>query len=173
MADQYRVVVIGGGVVGASVCYHLAKLGWSDIALVEKNELTAGSTWHAAGNGGVWSGTLLISRFMSYTIELYKRLEAETGQAVGIHQPGSLTVTRNPDRLDDYRRQFARGKTVGLDFAVMTPDECKEMVPLMRTDDLVGAIWDAQHGHFDPSSATQAMAKAPGPWASRFAAIPR
>ncbi len=158
MINHTRVAIIGGGVVGCSLLYHLAEAGWADCILLEKNELTAGSTWHAAGNGGVWSGTTLITRFMKYSVDLYRRLEREKGQDLGLHQPGSITVTRTPDRLLDFKRQIARGKTLGLEFELWSPDEIKARFPLIETGDLVGGIWDAQHGHFDPSSVTMEMA---------------
>ena len=99
MTHHAQIVVIGGGIVGASVLYHLAKLGCTDCVLIEKNELTAGVTWHAAGNTPSASGSLLISRFQASAIDLYGRLEEETGQATGLHQPGSLSLATHPDRI--------------------------------------------------------------------------
>jgi len=159
LANHYQVAIVGGGIVGCSVAYHLAQQGCTDVVLLEKNELTAGSTWHAAGNGGVWSGTTLITRFMKYSIDLYRELERQSGQPLGLHQPGSITVTRIPDRLDDFRRQISRGKTLGLEFELFGPEEMKERFPLMETGDLVGGIWDAQHGYFDPYLVTTEMAR--------------
>lgn len=158
MTDHVRVAIIGGGVVGCSTLLHLAEAGWSDVLLLEKNVLTAGSTWHAAGNGGAWSGSTLITRFMKHSLALYRQLEREAGQPLGLHQPGSFTVTSNPARLDEFRRQVARGKTLGLEFEICGPEEMRSRAPLMNGDGLVAGIWDPLHGHFDPSSVTNAMA---------------
>ncbi|KIC12552.1 hypothetical protein RA19_01340 [Leisingera sp. ANG-M1] len=158
MADHVQVAIIGGGVVGCSTLLHLAEAGWRDTLLLEKNVLTAGSTWHAAGNGGAWSGSTLITRFMKHSLALYRQLEREAGQPLGLHQPGSFTVTSNPARLDEFRRQVARGKTLGLEFKICGPREMRERAPLMDTAGLVAGIWDPLHGHFDPSSVTNAMA---------------
>ena len=158
MTRKVQVAIIGGGVVGCSTLLHLAEAGWTDAILLERNILTAGATWHAAGNGGAWSGSTLITRFMKHSLALYRRLEREAGQPLGLHQPGSFTVTSNPARMDQFHRQVARGKTLDLEFEVCGPDEMRESAPLMRTEGLVAGIWDPLHGHFDPSSVTNAMA---------------
>lgn len=158
MAENVRVAIIGGGVVGCSTLLHLAEAGWTDTLLLEKNVLTAGSTWHAAGNGGAWSGAALITRFMQHSLKLYRQLEVEAGTPLGLHQPGSFTVTSNPARLDEFRRQVARGKTLGLEFEICSPEEMRNRAPLMDAQGIVAGIWDPLHGHFDPSSVTNAMA---------------
>ncbi len=154
-----RVVVIGGGIVGCSVLYHLARRGWRDVVLLERAELTAGSTWHAAGNTPHFSTSLNISRIHRYGTELYQRLEAETGQGVGFHLTGSLRLASHPDRMDEYRFHRAKARAIGLPFELVGPDEVRRLHPLVATDGLLGAAWNPEDGHVDPSMATQALAK--------------
>jgi dimethylglycine dehydrogenase len=154
-----RVVVIGGGIVGCSVLYHLARLGWSDVVLLEKGELTQGSTWHAAGNTPHFSTSLTLGRIHLYGVALYQRLEAETGQAVGFHKTGSLRLATRPDRMDEWRHHRGKARYLGMPFELIGPDEIKALHPLVETDGVLGAIWNPEDGHIDPSSVTNALAK--------------
>jgi dimethylglycine dehydrogenase len=159
LPGQTPVAVIGGGILGCSVLYHLAKRGWRDVLLIERAELTAGSTWHAAGNTPHFSTSLNISRLHLYSTELYRRLEAETGQAVGFHRTGSLRLASVPDRMDEYRFHRAKARAIGVPFELVGPAEIARLHPLLSTDGLLGAAWNPEDGHLDPSSATQALAK--------------
>jgi dimethylglycine dehydrogenase len=160
MKSHARVVVIGGGVMGASLIYHLTQLGWRDVVLLEKNELTAGSTWHAAGLCTHYAHNITIMNLRAHSVKLYRSILAEeTGQAVGFHACGALRVTRFEDRLDEFRQVQGIGKFAGFDFDILTPGELKEIYPLARVDDLIGAIYEPLDGHVDPSQATHALAK--------------
>ena len=160
MKTHARVAVIGGGVMGASLIYHLTQLGWDDVVLIEKNELTAGSTWHAAGLCTHYAHNITIMNLRAYSVKLYKSiLEQETGQPVSFHACGALRVTRYQDRLDEFRQVQGIGRFAGFDFDILTPGELKEVFPLAEVDDLIGAIYEPLDGYVDPSQATQAMAK--------------
>lgn len=146
--------------MGVSLLYHLAKLGWSDVVLVEKNELTAGSTWHAAGLATNFAHSLPIQLMRGHSIELYKTvLEQETGDPVGFHACGALRMTRSEDRMDEFRHVQGLGSFVDNRFHILTPDELKEIYPLVEIDGLIGAIYEPNDGHVDPTLATNAMAK--------------
>lgn len=163
MADlptHARVIVIGGGIVGCSVLYHLVKLGWTDVVLLERNELTAGSTWHAAGNTPHYNTSLTLSRVHQESVALYQRLESETGQSVGFHRTGSLRLASVPDRMDEYRFHRAKARLIDLPFEIIGPREIAKRHPLLDTTGLLGAVWNPDDGHVDPSSVTQALAKA-------------
>ena len=160
MKSHVRVAVIGGGAMGASLIYHLTQLGWGDVVLIEKNELTAGSTWHAAGLCTHYAHNITIMNLRAHSVKLYQSVLAEeTGQAVSFHACGALRVTRHQDRLDEFRQVQGIGKFAGFDFHILSPQELKEIYPLARVDDLIGAIYEPLDGHVDPSQATQAMAK--------------
>lgn len=159
MRTQARVVVIGGGVVGCSVLYHLAKLGWRDTLLLEKNELTAGSTWHAAGLCTQFNASLNVTRLLMYGVELYKQLEAETGQAVDFHEVGSIRLATVPERLDHYRDQRGLARIAGLPFEIIGPEELGRLCPIISLDGVLAGAWTPTDGYLDPSSVTQAMAK--------------
>jgi dimethylglycine dehydrogenase len=160
MKSHARVVVIGGGVMGASLIYHLTQLGWRDVVLVEKNELTAGSTWHAAGLCTHYAHNITVMNLRAHSVKLYRSILAqETGQPVSFHPCGALRVTRREDRLDEFRQVQGIGKFAGFDFHILTPGELSEIYPLARVDDLIGAIYEPLDGHVDPSQATHAMAK--------------
>lgn len=152
-------VIVGGGIMGCSVAYHLAHRGWTNVVLVEQSQLTAGTTWHAAGLVGQLKSTKNTTALARYSAELYSRLEEETGQATGFIRTGSLSVADNPERFEELLRGASMAKTVGLDITVLTPDEAKERWPLMRTDDLVGAVHLPADGHCNPVDTTVAMAK--------------
>jgi dimethylglycine dehydrogenase len=152
-------VVIGGGVMGCSLLYHLAKLGWTDTVLVEKNELTAGSTWHAAGLCTHFAHNVTVMHMRAHSVRLYRsELERDTGNAVDFHPSGALRITRNPDRIDEFRHVQGIGRFAGFDFHILTPNELAAIYPLTITDGIIGAIHEPNDGHVDPSQATQAMA---------------
>jgi len=160
MKTSARVVVIGGGVMGCSLIYHLAKFGWNDVVLVEKNELTAGSTWHAAGLCTHYAHNITIMNLRAHSVNLYKSILAdETGQPVSFHATGALRVTTKQDRLDEFRHVQGLGKFAGHDFNILNPRELKEIYPLVNIDGLIGAIHEPCDGYVDPSQATHAMAR--------------
>ena len=160
MKSQARVVVIGGGVVGCSVLYHLARAGWTDVMLIERSELTSGSTWHAAGGFHTLNGDPNVARLQAYTISLYKELEELSGQSCSLHMTGGVMMADTPDRMDFLRQAKATGRYLGMDTELITPSEAKSMFPLMDEKHFVGALWDPVEGHLDPSGTTQAYAKA-------------
>ena len=159
MRDQARVVVIGGGIVGCSVLYHLAKLGWSDVMLVEKTELTAGSTWHAAGLLPLFNMSYSVGQLHKYSIDLYQKLEEETGQAVSFHRTGNLRLATNQERMDEYRNYCGTANTIGVPFELIGPNEIGDLWPLCNLDGLVGALFHPHDGHVAPVDVTQALAK--------------
>ena len=159
MRDQARVVVIGGGIVGCSVLYHLAKLGWSDVMLVEKTELTAGSTWHAAGLLPLFNMSYSVGQLHKYSIDLYQQLEAETGQAVSFHRTGNLRLATNQERMDEYRNYCGTANTIGVPFELIGPNEIGDLWPLCNLEGLVGALFHPHDGHVAPVDVTQALAK--------------
>jgi dimethylglycine dehydrogenase len=158
---HYRAVVIGGGVVGASVLYHLAKLGWTDVALVERAELTAGSTWHAAAGFHAFNGDPNVAALQDYTIKLYREIQAESGQDVGIHMTGGLNIASDPLRWEELKSAWATFQTIGITTArLISPDEIKSICPIIETSTLIGGLYDSNEGYVDPNGATQAYAKA-------------
>ena len=159
MRDQARVVVIGGGIVGCSVLYHLAKLGWSDVMLVERTELTAGSTWHAAGLLPLFNMSYSVGQLHKYSIDLYQQLEEETGQAVSFHRTGNLRLATNQERMDEYRNYCGTANTIGVPFELIGPNEIGALWPLCNLDGLVGALFHPHDGHVAPVDVTQALAK--------------
>ena len=154
-----RVVVVGGGIAGASTAYHLAKLGIKDVLLLEQGKLTCGTTWHAAGLVGQTRATRNATRMSRYGIELYSSLEKETGLATGWKQCGSLNVAKTPERLTLIKRQMARAKSFGIEFEFISPAEAGKRVPILRTDDLAGAVWIPGDGKANPTDLTQSLAK--------------
>src|SRR4051795_1585061 len=136
-----RAVIIGGGVVGCSVAYHLTKLGWRDVVLLEQGRLTAGTTWHAAGLVGQMRPNRTMTAMSRYGIELYAGLEKETGLATGWKQCGSVNVARTPERMKLMRRQMARAQSFGVEFEWLSAAQVAARVPLLRTDDLAGGVW--------------------------------
>ena len=158
MKASAQVVVIGGGVVGASVLYHLTKAGWTDVVLVERRELTSGSTWHAAGGMHTLNGDPNVSKLQQYTIELYQEIEAASGQSCSIHLPGGLMLADTRERLDWLRMAQARGRYLGMDLEIITPAEAKAIFPLMEDQYFVGALFDPVEGHVDPTGVTNAYA---------------
>lgn len=156
--ETFKVAVIGGGVIGTSVLYHLAERGWADSILLEKSILTAGSTWHAAANGNSINGSPNIARLQRRSIEIYPRLEEETGVAISIHRPGGVFVATNEDRMNEYRTTFSRGRRLGFGWRIVGPEEIAEMHPLTNIDGVVGGLYGEDDGHIDPSGVTQAFA---------------
>ena len=160
MKSQAKVVVIGGGVVGVGTLYHLAKKGWGDeVILIEKAELTSGSTWHAAGLLPLFNMSYSVGQIHKYSVELYRSLEKETGQPVGFSQVGNLRLAMNDDRMDEYYQYAATAKTIGIDVKFLTPKQVEEIWPLCKTENLVGAIYHPEDGYIQPADLTQAMAK--------------
>lgn len=155
-----RVVVIGGGVVGCSVLYHLAKAGWTDIMLIERSELTSGSSWHAAGGFHTLNGDPNVAKLQAYTVSLYDELEKVSGQACSLHLTGGVMMADNEERMNFLRYVHATGRALGMETELITPSEAKAMFPLMDESHFVGALWDPVEGHLDPSGTTHAYAKA-------------
>jgi dimethylglycine dehydrogenase len=160
MQTHAKVVVIGGGVVGCSVLYHLAKAGWKDLLLIERSELTSGSSWHAAGGFHTLNGDPNVARLQAYTVSLYKELEEVSGQSCSLHLTGGVMLADSPERMDFLRLTHARGRYLGMETELITPSEAKAMFPLLDTSHFVGALWDPVEGHLDPSGTTHAYAKA-------------
>jgi dimethylglycine dehydrogenase len=159
MKTHARVVIVGGGVVGVSILYHLVKKGWSDVVLCEKMELTHGSTWHAAGLLPLFNMSYTVGQIHKYSVDLYKGLEAETGQAVGFHQTGNLRLATNRDRMDEYHKYCGTANTIGVPFRIVTPKEVKELWPLCNVEGIIGALYHPQDGHVAPADVTMALAK--------------
>ncbi len=157
--DRARVVVIGGGVIGTSVAYHLTKLGWHDVVLLEQGRLSSGTTWHAAGLVGQLRASETGTRLVQYSGQLYSELEAETGLSAGYKQCGGVTVARTTERMVQLRRTAATAEAFGLECELMTPAEALERFPVMQVDDLVGAIWLPGDGKANPTDLTTALAK--------------
>ena len=160
MKRQARVVVIGGGVVGCSVLYHLTKLGWADVMLVERSELTSGSTWHAAGGFHTLNGDTNMAALQGYTIRLYRELEELTGVSCGLHHVGGVTLADTPERMDMLKAERAKHRYMGLETEILTPNEIAQRAELVNIEGLLGGLFDPLDGHLDPSGTTQAYAKA-------------
>ena len=154
-----RVVIIGGGAVGASALYHLCKAGWTDCVLLEKNELTAGSTWHAAGNVPTFSSSWSIMNMQRYSAELYRGLGAAVDYPMNYHVTGSVRLGHSKERLQEFQRVKGMGRYQGMDLEILTPDEVRGKYPFVETHDLTGALYDPYDGDIDPAQLTQALAK--------------
>jgi len=160
MKSDARVVVIGGGVVGASVLYHLTKAGWKDVLLIERGELTCGSTWHAAGGMHTLNGDPNVARLQQYTINLYKELERISGQSCGLHMPGGIMLAGTRERFDWLKMAKARGRYLGMELELISADEAARVFPIIDKKYFVGALLDPIEGHVDPYGVTHAYAKA-------------
>lgn len=154
-----RVVIIGGGAVGASALYHLAKAGWTDCVLLEKNELTAGSTWHAAGNVPTFSSSWSIMNMQRYSASLYRELGALVDYPMNYHVTGSIRLGHSKERLQEFKRVVGMGRYQGMDLDILSPDEMRGKYPFLETHDLTGALYDPYDGDIDPAQLTQALAK--------------
>ena len=159
MKSTARAVVIGGGVVGVSTLYHLAKMGWSDAVLIERRELTSGSTWHAAGLLPLFNLSYSVGKLHQYSVELYPSLEAETELVVGFSNVSNIRLARTADRMDEYRYYAGVAETIGVDVNFLTPAQVKEIWPLCNTDGIIGAIQHPADGYIQPADLTQALAK--------------
>ena len=159
LPQEARVVIIGGGVIGCSLAYHLTKEGVKDVVLLERKQLTCGTTWHAAGLVGQLRATSNMTRLAQYTTELYTGLEAETGQATGFKQNGSISVASNPERFEEWKRGASMARTFGLEVEVITPKEMQELWPLLNIDDVVGGVFLPKDGQTNPIDTTTALAK--------------
>ena len=159
MTANKRVIVIGGGVVGVSILYHLAKLGWKDCALLERTELTAGSTWHAAGLLPLYHPGYSISRLNQYSVDLYQQLEEATGQAVSFHKTGNLRLATSQDRMDEYKAYCDTANTSGVNFELISPSEVQQLWPFMDIKGVIAALYHPDDGHIAPADLTQALAK--------------
>ena len=160
MKTNSRVVVIGGGVVGCSVLYHLTKLGWSDVMLLERSELTSGSTWHAAGGFHTLNGDTNMAALQGYTIRLYKELEEITGMSCGLHHVGGVTLADNQERFDMLLAERAKHRYMGLETEIVGPEEIAKIAPVTNIEGILGGLYDPLDGHLDPSGTTYAYAKA-------------
>ena len=154
-----RVVIIGGGAVGASCLYHLAKAGWADCVLLERNELTAGSTWHAAGNVPTFSTSWSVMNMQRYSTELYRGLGAAVDYPMNYHVTGSIRLAHSKERMQEFQRAKGMGKSQGMDLDILAVDEIKNRYPFIETHDLHGALYDPNDGDIDPAQLTQALAK--------------
>jgi heterotetrameric sarcosine oxidase gamma subunit len=159
LPDRARVVIIGGGVIGTSVAYHLAALGWSDVLLLEQGQLSCGTTWHAAGLVGQLRATQSLTRMVQYSASLYARLEDETGLSAGFRRSGGVTVARTADRMVQLERTAATAAAYGLDCELISPAQALARYPVMRADDLAGALWLPGDGTANPSDLTAALAR--------------
>ena len=160
MRSHVQVAVIGGGVVGASVLYHLARAGWTDVALIERDELTSGSTWHAAGGMHTLNGDPNVAKLQKYTIELYKEIEQASGQSCSIHITAGVDLAGTPERMDFLKLACARARYLGLGMEIISIDEAARIFPIMDKKHFVGALYNPLEGHVDPSGVTHAYAKA-------------
>ncbi len=160
MKTTTQALVIGGGVVGCSVLYHLTKLGWSDVTLVERSELTSGSTWHAAGGFHTLNGDTNMAALQGYTIRLYRELEELTGLSCGLHHVGGVTLADSQERFDMLKAERAKHRFMGLETEILGPEEIAKVAPITNTDGVLGALYDPLDGHLDPSGTTHAYAKA-------------
>lgn len=154
-----RVVIIGGGAVGASSLYHLAKAGWTDSLLLEKNELTSGSTWHAAGNCPNYSASWSIMKMQSYSTELYRRLGDEVDYPMNYHVTGAIRLAHSMERMQEFEHAVSMAQYQGMDFKMMSNEDMRDVYPFLETHDLVGGCWDPLDGDIDPAQLTQALAK--------------
>ena len=159
MKSTTQVIVIGGGIIGCSILYHLSKLGLTDCMLLERSELTSGSTWHAAAGFGVLHDNTFMAQLNYYSIECYRKLEAETGQSCGIHTTGGLYLAQDPKRFDQLKIMEAKAGTLGFDFEFIPTEKINDYHPLLNTQNLLGAWFQPDEGHLDPSGVTQAFAR--------------
>src|SRR6266851_486278 len=154
---ESKVVIVGGGVIGTSVAYHLTKLGWKDVVLLEQGQLGGGTSWHAAGLVGRLRTSNSMTRINKYTVELYSQLQQETGHSVGWKQVGSLIVAKSEDRMIQLRRTMAMAELFGVEAHLISPQAAYEKWPLLRVDDVLGAAWLPQDGKVIPKEVALAL----------------
>jgi len=159
MKSHARAVVIGGGVVGVSTLYHLAKKGWDDVVLIERKELTSGSTWHAAGLLPLFNMSYSVGQIHKYSVKFYQELQEETGMDVGFRNVSNIRLASQPDRMDEYRQYAGVASTIGVDVQILTPEEVKQYWPMCNTEGLIGAIRHPGDGYIQPADLTQALAR--------------
>lgn len=159
MKTQVKALVVGGGAIGTSIAYHLAKAGWDDVMLIERDELTSGSTWHAAGLLPLFNMSYATTHIHKYSVDFYKQLEEETGLNAGFAVVGNLRMAQTQERMDEYMLYASTAETCGVPYEWLTPDEIKARWPLINTEDLKGAIYHNTDGYINPADVTQAMAK--------------
>src|SRR5881392_3845128 len=159
MLHRARAVVIGGGVGGCSILYWLTRLGWEDVVLCERSELTSGSTFHSAGLVGQLRGSLSLTKMMMSSVELYRTLGDEVGLETGWHEVGSLRLASSEERMEELRRQAGWAKTFGLELELISPEEAQRLFPPMTTEGVLGAAYLPTDGYIDPSQLTQALAE--------------
>ena len=159
MKDSAQIVIIGGGIIGCSTAYHLTRMGCKDVVLLEKGELTSGSTWHAAGLVGQLRAERNITRMLQYSVDLYEQLEAETGLTTGWKRTGCLHLAKTTERMYELKKGATTARSFGLDMNIITPEEAKKLFPIMQADDVIGAAFMPTDGQADPAGITQAMAK--------------
>jgi glycine/D-amino acid oxidase-like deaminating enzyme len=155
---QAQVVIIGGGVGGVSIAYHLAKMGWKDVVVLERHELTAGSTWHSAGLVGQMRSDANLTRMMHYSTDLYRRLKDETGHDPAWREVGGLRLASSPERMEDLKRLVGLARSFGVPMELLSPKEAWEMFPLMSLDGVLGAAYTPNDGTIDPTGLTNALA---------------
>jgi dimethylglycine dehydrogenase len=160
MKSHVQVVVIGGGIVGTSILYHLTKFGWKDVLLIERRELTSGSTWHAAGGFHAQNDDPTIAGLQGYTIRLYKEIEAESGQNIGMHMTGGVSLATTPERWEMLKVEKSRFETMNMETHLITPKEIQEMCPIVDLTDVIGGLYDEFEGYMDPHGTTHAYAGA-------------
>ena len=158
MKSHAQVVVIGGGVTGCSVLYHLAKMGWTDSVLIERKELTSGSSWHAAGGLFALTSPSNVAALQKYTIELYPEIEKESEQPVGFHLTGGFHLARSKEQVTALKLACSRGRRNGIDAEFISMEEARNRSPVLNTDKLEAVLWEPLKGHVDPASATNAFA---------------
>ncbi len=158
MTQHYRAVVIGGGIVGTAILYHLAKFGWTDVALIERAELTAGSTWHAAAGFHVLNDNPNVAALQNYTINLYKKIEEESGQSVGMHMMGGMSLATTPARFEMLKAEKSRFDVMGMETRIIGPEEIRALCPIVDTTGVIGALYDNHEGYLDPHGTTHAFA---------------
>jgi len=159
MSEQARVVIIGGGAVGCSCLYHLAKAGWTDCVLIERDELTSGSTWHAAGNCPTFAGSWNIIKYQRYSADLFKTLADDVDYPINYHGTGSIRLAHTEERMNEFRHVTSMAEAQGLSYELWSPEAALDRYPFMSIEGLKGVLWDPADGDIDPSQLTQAYAK--------------
>jgi Glycine/D-amino acid oxidases (deaminating) len=160
LPSSTKVVVIGGGVAGTSCAYHLAKFGWKDVILLERDQLTSGTTWHAAGLVGQLGATSTITKLRKYSLDLYKELEKTTGLSTGLKQNGAITVASTKERMQELLRQATTAQLSNVEVEVLDQKRIKELYPVIKNEDLVGGVYMPKDGQADPIGVTNVLAKA-------------